>query len=297
MSLEENTTKIASWTALLLAIVKVTVWIISWSVAVFSSAVDSILDFFVSIFNYIAIKNAWEKPNSIFNYWKWKIEYLASFLEGLIISLSGFYILYESISKIIKKESISEIWIAIYVMFFSVFVTFFLVLYLNYVAKKTWNTVIKADSLHYKTDLISNLWILVSLFIIKFTNLYIIDWIIGILISFYIIWEAYKIIKEWFLKILDISLDSNLVDKIKNLIEKNEEIKSYHFLKTRSIWNKNFVQCHLVFKNINISLLDAHKISDKIECMIKNFESDKYWEIDFHLDPYDDKNEEKCVLK
>ncbi len=292
MILQKKATIISSITAFFLAFIKLIIWIISGSVAVLSSAIDSLLDMFVSLFNLFAVSNAEKTPDKKFNYGKWKTEALASFLEWIIISLSGIYIFYESIKKIIFKEEISDLNISLFVMIISVFITFFLVSFLSYVWKKTNNLVIKADSLHYKTDLFTNIWILIWLFIIKFTWFYIIDSIIWIIISFYIIFEAFKIIKEWYLLLLDASLEKEEVDKILEIIKKYKEIKSYHFLKTRKSWKYKFVEVHLVF-NPEILLLKAHHIWDLVEDDIKKLDKNFNWEITIHLDPYDDSKKNK----
>ncbi len=71
-------------------------------------------------------------------------------------------------------------------------------IYLNSVAKKTNSMVIKADALHYKTDVLSNLAVLFSLILVHFTNMEIFDVIIGVVIAFYIIYSAFSIIKRCF---------------------------------------------------------------------------------------------------
>lgn len=70
---------------------------------------DSLLDLFVSLFNLVAIKNASKPADENFNYGRGKMEGLASFLEGFIITISGLYILYESVFKLIKNEKIAYI--------------------------------------------------------------------------------------------------------------------------------------------------------------------------------------------
>lgn len=292
MSIEENTTKVTTWVALILAITKFWVGIFSGSIAVISSAIDSLLDFWISLFNYFAVKNAADSPNKNFNFWKWKIEHLAAFLEWLIITLSWIYIFYESIQKLIHKTTISDTSLALLVMLISSIVTFFLVRYIEYKADQTGNTVLKADALHYKMDLYTNVWIFFSLILIYFTNWYFIDWIIWILIAIYIIKEAYNIIKPGFLQILDISLGTDILQKINAIINSEQSLQSFHQLKTRSIGKTYFVQAHLVFKDIHISLLEAHSLSDRVEEKIRSINPDKTWEIEFHLDPYDDESTE-----
>lgn len=300
MYLEKLATILSSLTAILLLIIKMFTWIITNSVSILYSAIDSLLDFFISFFNYFAVKNAVKKPDKRFNYGRWKIEALASFLEWLIILLSWIYIFYESIIKFVTWEKIVFLEPAIIVMWVSIIITWTLVLFLNYVAKKTKSLVIETDSLHYKTDLYTNSWILISLVVIYYTDFHYIDSILWIILSIYIIFSAIKIIKKWFLLILDVSLKKEHVKKIIEIIENTDQIKSYHFLKTRKSWKLNFVQAHLVFSNPHIKLIEAHSISDQIEHQIEQIDNSRKWIIDFHLDPYDDEredyDEEKCAV-
>jgi cation diffusion facilitator family transporter len=131
MSITKIATIVSSLTAFLLLIIKLIIWLISWSISVLSSAIDSLLDLFVSIFNYVAIKNSEKPQDKTFNYWRWKIEALASLFEWIIITISWFYILYQSILKLINKETISFLWISIIVMIISFFITLLLVLFLQ----------------------------------------------------------------------------------------------------------------------------------------------------------------------
>lgn len=287
MSLTKIATIVSSLTALLLLIIKLIIWFISWSISVLSSAIDSLLDLFVSIFNFIAIKNSEKIQDKIFNYWRWKIEALASLFEWIIITISWLYIAYKSIIKLINNETVWFLWISIIVMLISFFITLFLVIFLEKVAKKTNNLVIKSDALHYKTDLFTNLWIFIALVIIHYSWFYAIDWIIWIIISVYIIYSAYELIKKWFLLLLDVSLDKSYVDEIINIINSQNDVNSFHFLRTRESWKMKFVDLHLVF-NKKINLVDAHTTSDNIEKQITKLDKNCEWVFNIHLDPIDD---------
>lgn len=291
MTLQRKATIISSITAFLLAIIKLIIGIFINSIAIISSAIDSILDMFISIFNLFAINNAEKNPDKKFNYGRWKIEALASFLEWLIIIFSWIFIFYESIRKFIFKEEISEVQIWIYVMIFSVFITFLLVLFLNYVWKKTNNLVIKSDALHYKTDLLSNGAILIWLLFIYFFKIYFIDSILWIIISIYIIFSTINILKKWFLLLLDASLEEKEVSKILEILKNEKKLENFHEFKTRQSGGIKFVEAHLVFSE-DISLLNAHDISHIIEEKIRKLDKKSKWSILFHLDPYDDFSED-----
>ena len=201
MSLNRIATIASSSVAFILAIAKVIVGFMTGSVAVIASAADSILDMFVSIFNMIAVRVSESKADNMFNYGKGKIEGIAALFEGLLIIASAIFIFYTAIDRLLNKQEIQEINLAFYVMVASLVVTFFLVMFLNYVAKKTNSLVIKSDALHYKTDLISNGAIVLVLIAVKFTGLYWIDFVVSIFIAIYIFKEATELVKDGFFQV------------------------------------------------------------------------------------------------
>ena len=294
MSLPRLATAVATISAFVLAVSKVIIGIMTGSVAVIASAIDSLLDMVISIFNNIAVRVSESRPTEKFNYGKGKIEGLAALFEGLFISASGLYIIYEGIRKIIDHEPIVKIELSIYVMFFSMFVTFALVVFLKYVVKKTNHLVIKSDLLHYKTDLLTNGAVLISLIVVKITGWYYIDFILSIFIGVYIIKEASEIVKEGFEILLDVALDFETVEKIKEIIKKEPLVLDYHCLRTRKAGNRNFVDVHLVLTP-DMKLKLAHSIIENVEEKIRKLDPDKKWIINIHADPYDDSHINKLL--
>ncbi len=287
MTLQKKATLISSSVAALLTLIKLIIGIASGSVAVLASAVDSVLDMFVSIFNYFAISNAEKPADKTFNYGRGKIEALASVIEGTIITISGLFLLYQAVKKALTNEVSQYLDISLMVMGISLFITISLVLYLNYVAKKTNSMVIKADALHYKTDVYTNIAVLVSLVLVNLTGYEIVDVIVGSFIALFIIYSAYELIKDGVLILLDRAVEEEIVLNIKKIIDSNERVNTYHLLKTREASNQTFVEVHLVFDCL-ITLMEAHRVSDKIENDIKQLDKKRDWIINIHMDPYDD---------
>ena len=287
MSLARIATITSSVVAFFLAISKVIIGVITGSVAVIASAVDSILDMFVSIFNMIAVRVSESRADNLFNYGKGKIEGLAALFEGLLIIASSGFIAYTAIDRLLHHKTITDIDFAFYVMLFSLGVTFGLVMFLNYVAKKTDSLVIKSDAIHYKTDLISNGAIVIVLLLVKFTGWYQIDFIISIFIAIYIFKEATELVKDGFTNLLDISLDFEIVEKIKDIIKKEPLVVDFHCLRTRQSGHRNFVDVHLVLTP-DMKLKLAHTIIEKVEEKIRKLDDNKIWIINIHADPYDD---------
>ncbi|MEO1942291.1 MAG: cation diffusion facilitator family transporter [Campylobacterales bacterium] len=294
MALEKVATVTATLTALFLAIVKVVVGIITGSVAVIASSIDSLLDMVISIFNTIALRISERQPDQKFNYGMGKIEGVAALLEGSLIILSGFFIIYKGIEKIVTHQQIEHLGLSIGVMVISIIATGGLVAFMGYVAKKTNNLIIRSDLLHYKTDLLTNGAVLLSLIIVKVTGFYYLDFILSILIGLYIIKEAGEIVKEGLEVLLDISLPREVVREIERIIRRHPKVNDYHCLKTRQAGNRYFVDVHLVF-NPKMTVEEAHEIVEEVEEEIRKLNPDVKWIINTHIDPYDDSTINKLL--
>jgi len=295
MSAQKKATVVSTSVATLLVFVKLAIGIASGSVAVLASAIDSLLDMAVSIFNFFAIKKSEEEPDEFYHYGKGKIQAIAGVIEGTIITMSGLYIIYVAIEKLRLGKETTLLLPSIIAMGVSIVVTWFLVRYLLSVAKETDNIVIKADALHYKTDLWSNAAVLLSLGLVAATGYDGIDAVFGLGIGVYIIYSAYEIIVEGVEILLDKALEGETVAKIGEIISGHPEVTSYHWLRTRTDGTTNFVEFHMVLRP-NMLLIEAHRIAEEIEDKIMLLDGNKRWVITPHFDPYDDEEMNEALL-
>jgi len=295
MSPQKRATVVSSSVATLLLLLKLVLGVASGSVAVLASAIDSLLDMLVSLFNFFAIKKSEEHPDEVYQYGKGKIQAIAAVIEGTVISISGIYIIYVGTKKLIDGSATTLLTPSIIAMLLSLGITYFLVMYLLKIAKETDNLVIKADALHYKTDLWSNAAVLVALGLVSLTKLDWIDALFGIGIGIYIIYAAYEIIVEGIEILLDRALEGDAVARIGEIISKHLEVTSYHWLRTRTDGTTNFVEFHMVLRP-NMLLLEAHRIADEVEDEIKLLDIKKKWVITPHFDPYDDEEMNDALL-
>jgi cation diffusion facilitator family transporter len=295
MSPQKRATVVSSSVATLLVILKLILGVASGSVAVLASAIDSLLDMLVSAFNFFAIKKSEEHPDEEYHYGKAKVQAIAAVIEGTIITISGIYIIYEAIKKLSKGTETTLLTPSIFAMTVSIIITYLLVKYLLKVASETDNLVIKADALHYQTDLWSNAAVLIALGLVYMTGMDAIDAIFGLGIGIYIIYSAYEIIQEGIEILLDRALDTDMVENIGKIISNHPEITSYHWLKTRTDGDTNYVEFHMVLRP-SMLLLEAHRIADEVEDKIFLLDTKKKWIITPHFDPYDDEHMNVAML-
>lgn len=268
----------------LLALTKFIFGIISWSMVLIASAIDSLLDLIVSIFNLFALKKAGKPADEDHNYGHGKIEALAALFEGLLIGISGGYIIFSSVQKLIFWVQIEYLGYGIIAMGISLLVTWVIVFILQETSKSTKSLIVKSDLLHYKMDFLTNAGVILALVMVKFTNFVWIDPLIAIGIAIYILRWCGWIIKDGIDLLMDKSLGKD--EEIWELILAHPTVSSFHKLKSHQSGGKVFISFHMVFKDENISLKDAHAISREIEMKLKKHF--KRASILIRLDPFDD---------
>ena len=267
-------------TAVIISGIKLYSWTITDSVSILAALTDSLLDITASVINLFAIHLALAPPDHNHRFGHNKIEDLAVFGQSVFFVLSGLFALVVSIKRILYPSPIENSDVGIYSMVASSIITVFLLVYQSYVIKKTSSSVIKADKLHYTTDLLTNILVIASLYMTeKFKML---DGLIGIGIACYIIYASYGLFINAMKNLVDEEWNDDQRHKIIAIIGRNKEILGVHDLKTRYAGSKPFVQMHLEMDG-NMRLFATHKLSDKImEQIIEEFPGA---EVIIHQDP------------
>ncbi|WP_242347395.1 cation diffusion facilitator family transporter [Mucispirillum schaedleri] len=286
--------KVAMSVAFCLAVSKAAVGFLTGSLSILSSAVDSILDIAASFFNFIAIKKAEEPADTGHQYGHGKYEAMATFIQSIIIFVSGLFILLSAWDKFIHNKHPEVSSAGFVVMGISIAATIFLTIYLRYVAKKEKSSVLEADAMHYSIDLYTNIGILAALFIIKLTGWTVIDSIVAALVAIYIIFSAIKLSVQVSKQLLDSRIEEEAYNKLLKVLD---SFGSYHLdfhrLRTRSAGNEIFIDMHLTLCR-KLTLDEVHQITDVIENAISKEISGA--DITIHPEPcsHTDNDHRKC---
>ena len=277
-----------------LALVKLIFGLASGSVAVLSSAADSLSDTLISVINYFALKKSRGAPNARFNFGFGKLEALSALTQSLLIIAAGLFVAYSSVQNLIEPRELN-IGIGMVVMIISIIVTAFLVLYLRRAAIKYQSLIIRADALNYEADLITNAVTLLALFLVWLSGFVMIDALFGLALSAYIIFKAGTLAKISIYDLLDEALNEAQIQKILDIIKEKKEIVNFHSFRTRKSGNINILSVHLEFMP-NILLSSAHEVSKQIENEIKGVFSEQKWIFEMHFDVDDDSaDDEICA--
>ena len=254
--------------ASILIITKAIAWWLSGSVSMLAGLTDSLLDGVTSFLNLLAVHYALRPADDDHRYGHGKAESLAGMAQALFIGVSAVLIAFQAFDRLKHPEPVNAPWISIAVIVFSLVMTVGLLILQHRVIKATGSNAVRADSLHYRSDLMLNGSILVALVFaaVGFSQL---DAWFGLGIAVYILWSAFQIARESFSVLMDEELPTDVSENMLVLACAVPGVLGAHDLRTRISGNIWFVQLHLELPG-QLSLLDAHTLSDQVAAAIEN---------------------------
>ncbi len=172
-------------------------------------------------------------------------------------------IMFEGVHRLFHPHQIVNIDLGIGAMIISLILIVAVVLYQQYVIRLTNSIVVRADSLHYKSDIMMNSAIIVSLLISEMAGIPWIDSIFAILISLYLLWGA----KEIFIEALNALMDKEFPDEVRRNIREialsDPAVLGVHDIRTRSCGDNKFIQLHIEM-DPEMNLSKAHHVTERV---------------------------------
>lgn len=281
----------------ILTLFKIIAGTLSGSLSILSEAIHSFSDFFASILTFFSVVKSSKPADKDHPYGHGKYEDLAGFIEGVLIILAALFIIYKSSKKIIFGGTFeTENNFGIAVMLIAVIMNFIVSSMLFKAAKESNSISLYADGEHLRTDVYSSLGVLVGLILIKVTGYHLLDPIIAILIAVVIFKTGYTISKTALMDLLDYSLPSEDIQKIKKIISEfcsNSKLKS---IKARKVGPTLDIDIILQFEG-ETSICECHKICDEIEKQIRKIYPNS--SISIHAEPvcYKKNCQKICEIK
>ncbi|TFA86948.1 cation diffusion facilitator family transporter [Pseudomonas sp. LAIL14HWK12:I2] len=244
-----------------LIIAKAIAWWLSGSVSMLAGLTDSALDGVTSLLNLLAVHYALRPADDDHRYGHGKAESLAGMAQALFIGGSAVLIAFQAYERLKHPEPLGAPWLSIGVIVFSLLLTVALLMLQHRVIKQTGSNAVRADSLHYRSDLLLNGSILIALVLagLGFDQL---DAWFGLGIAAYILWSAIQIARESFSVLMDEELPADVSQHMLELACSVPGVLGAHDLRTRISGNHWFVQLHLELPG-ELTLSVAHGISDQ----------------------------------
>lgn len=255
-------------TAAFLIIIKGIAWWETGSVSMLASITDSMLDLFASFISMLILRFALMPADHNHSFGHGKAESMASLAQSAFISGSAIFLLLQGIQRFYSPQELNNSLLGISVTIFSILLTALLVWYQGKVIKHTDSPAIKADRLHYQTDLLMNIAILISLFL-SYSGFLWADAIFAVAIAGYILWNAGVMLNNSVQLLLDVALPQEEIRKIEQIILSDPRILGFHDLRTRRSGAVRFIQFHLELED-HLSFIEAHHITEQLEQRLKN---------------------------
>jgi ferrous-iron efflux pump FieF len=270
-------------TAALLIVVKLVAFVMTDSVSILSTLIDSLLDAAASLVNLIAVRHALVPADREHRFGHGKAEPLAAMGQAAFISGSAIFLLIEAVPRFFTTHTVSHSGIGIGVMLFSIVATLALVTLQRHVVRRTGSLAISADQLHYMGDVLVNGAVIVALLLATQLGWGLADPLFGIAIAGYILYNAWQIAAGAFDMLMDRELPEQERARIRGVIQEHPGVLGIHDLRTRASGPQIFIQCHIEL-DARQSLLHAHAIADAVEADLR--QAFPGAEVIIHQDPF-----------
>jgi ferrous-iron efflux pump FieF len=268
-------------TASVLVVVKLSAWLVTGSISVLASLVDSLMDVLASSINLVAVRYSLKPPDPEHRFGHGKAESLAGLAQATFIAGSAVFLIIEAIDRLVHPKPLEHVAAGVAVMVFAMVATFGLLAIQRHVVRKTGSTAIKADALHYATDFLTNGTALLALVLARF-GLSGVDPVLGLLIAAYILYSAWRISRDALQGLMDRELPEEQRARIIEIASSHDQVHGLHDLRTRQSGRTQIIQLHLELDD-DLPLVRAHEIADAVERAIR--EEFPEADIIIHQDP------------
>ena len=253
-------------TATVLIAAKLAAALMTGSVSVLASLVDSMMDVAASIINLLAVHYSLQPPDRDHRFGHGKAEPLAGLVQAAFVAGSAVFLVLHAIDRLLYPQPLNDAMVGVSVLLFAMVATGVLLLFQRQVIRRTQSTAIRADALHYATDLLTNAATIAAL------GLAMLGWpsadpVFAIGIAFYILYSAGQIGHESIQLLMDRELSPEVHTQIKQIVRDHPQVRGVHDVRTRSSGQTYFIQLHLMLDDL-IPLVEAHRIADEVEASI-----------------------------
>ena len=270
-------------TASLLLAVKIGAWLLTDSLSLLATLVDSLLDIAASVLNMLAVRHAVMPADQDHRFGHGKLEPLAALGQAAFVTGSAIFLLIAAGQRFLYPRPVQDGETGIAVMLVSMAATVALVLYQRRVIRKTGSLAIRADSLHYLSDLLVNGAVILALSLWMSFEWAWVDPAFAIGIALYILFTAGRIVAGALDMLMDREWPQADRARIVEIVKAHPQVLGMHDLRTRAAGPNSFVQLHLELDG-RMSLYRANVIADTIETELHTAFPEV--EVIIHQDPH-----------
>ena len=254
------------WVAIvsvLLLVIKIVAYYLTNSVAVLTDALESIVNVVAGFLGLYSLSLSAKPVDEDHPYGHGKIEFISAAVEGSMIFVAGFLIIYNAIKNIIYPQPLEQLDVGIILVCATAIVNYIMGTACVRIGTKNNSMALQASGKHLQTDTYTTVGIVVGLVLIYLTKITWLDSAIAVLFAVIIIYTGYKIIRRSLAGIMD-EMDSALLEKIVDALNKyrRENWIDLHNLRVIKYGDKLHIDCHLTVPWY-LNLHEAHREIDE----------------------------------
>ena len=250
-----------------LGLAKLIAWLLTGSVAVLSSVVDSIADLAASIVTRLTVREANRPADPAHRFGHGKLEPLGALVQAAAILGSGLFVLAEAIFRLLEPVPVTLPVVGIVVLCLSTAATLWLVTFQRAIVRRTGSVGIDADSRNYTGDLYVNAGIITALIVVQTTGAVWVDAVAGMVVASLLLWNASVITRRALDILMDRELPADERARVAAIINAHPQTRGVHDLRTRTSGAVRFIEFHLEMDG-HLTLLAAHDVTDEVEAAI-----------------------------
>ena len=252
------------------------------SVAMLGSLADTALDLIASIVTLVGVRFAAMPADDDHRFGHGKAEALAALAQVVLISISAIAIAWRAIDRLGDNAQTQGLELGMGVSMVAIGTTFALLAYQRHVIKRTGSVAIETDHVHYQSDLLLNLSVIVALVLDQLVGWRMADPLFGIVIALWLFYGAWRAASRSIDQLMDKEWPASKRQAFLAAAAEHPELAGLHDCRTRTSGAHDFVQFH-VWVPGTWTVEDAHQRMDKVEEALQaRFPGT---EILIHLDP------------
>ena len=266
---------------------KLLAWNLTGSVGLFSDALESCVNLAAAIIALIMITIAEKPADEEHMFGHHKAEYFSSAIEGGLIVLAAFSIIWSAIPRVLHPQPLENLGLGLVVAMGATVINLIVGVILLKNGRKNHSITLEADGQHLMTDVYTSAGVLIGIALVKISGWLILDGIVAIGVSLNILWTGYQLMRRSALGMLDTGIPEADRLKIIRFMEtyKGQGIE-FHSLMTRQAGQRKFIALHILMPG-NWTIQQGHNIAEEIEKKIRDI-FDVPVTVFTHLEPKED---------
>lgn len=275
--------------ALITIVLKFYAYYMTKSMGLFSDALESFVNLFAAIVALIVIHISEQPADEGHAYGHTKAEYFSSAIEGGLIVVAAFSIIYSAVPRLLHPQPLENVSIGLLVSLGASLINLSVSLVLIRNGKKKHSLVLEADGKHLMTDVFTSVGVIIAILLVKLLGekFIILDPIIAILVALNIIWTGFVLLRRSANGLMDAAIPEEEQKKISDYLDtfKSKQI-AYHSLMTRQAGQRKFISMHLLVPGA-WSVKKGHDFCEEIEEHIESMFNVPVT-VSTHLEPVED---------